>query len=277
MSTLEKWNENWEDIDTDMHGQTGNLAGQQRDVRVNLALMLQSFHGIGNKFLSASMEGTTIAASDTGRMARDNSEHRGWFTYKAVAKMTLDWSGIPKGPLGSVVYIKKDAPATTTCRGSVSSNSEYSVGGNLGGMAGSPMGGINASYSTGTSFSKQISGFKIINNSDDLTMDHTYHLDQFGGREFHDAMSLNHSTIFKHNLYSLDNDQAISNLPIVSQCTWATRKSSFADTLFLEVTVEHWMVNIFAITGIEKFEVQRACWTTTKQFPVDFSMVANPL
>lgn len=176
-----------------------------------------------------SLENSLISS---GKMTDDDDDKRGYFQDRVIVDM---WLEDKHGKKLTSFRRVSDGPSTVNGSSSTSSSVSFSFSSSLsasvGFFGGTPTGnvggGINVGVSESHSFSKSLSDFRAINNSDQYRTSHTYKMSASSGGAYNKAVdlvpkgdSIGFFDAFKGiKLYSPP-DLAVANLPLISQAVW---------------------------------------------------------
>ncbi len=186
----------------------------------------------GYKFIAVSLNGTTVEASSTGKLAINQSDIRGWFTEVAMVAISLSPAGFS---------VEQDAPQTTMGSEVTTSSTSISFNESLGTFGPTPTVNVGAGITMGSSFSRNLADFKVVNISDNSAVHHNYILASSKGAPYDkpdDLLDFSASGQLSGTpLFELP-DIAVANLPIISQAVFVA-DGGVGNTFNLAVTINH--------------------------------------
>lgn len=220
-------------------------------------------------FLSIVLEGGAIAADVTGKMTNNRDDKRGYYTESAQVTMSLE-------DRNASLYA--DGPQTTT--GSSATTSSTAIGVNVGAGTFAAMPTTSASFglTIGSSFTRDLSDFKVQNNSTLQQLVHNYQLATTTGGTYNSANDLPDTSsggYFKGcPLFRLP-DLAVSNLPIMSQGIWIVDSKKAIDTA-VNIHVVHHLVRVEKTFEFSKVKLNIQRYTITRDYRLPIPMGAHP-
>lgn len=193
----------------------------------------------------------------SGKMFWDADDERGFYQDQVDVEMFLSRDGTT--PIDDLPRAS-DAPETVNGSGATSSSVSisFSVSGsaNAGFFGGTPTGGVGGGASLGVSnthsFSKNLSDFKAINNTERYTIRHTYKMAESSGGAYEKAIDLvpkgddiGFVQAFRKIKLHRPPDLAISNLPLISQAAWqATTSREYDEKIHAVIKVTQRVVHV---------------------------------
>ena len=191
----------------------------------------------------ASLEESSITS---GGLLQDRNDRRGWFQDRVEVTMQLE-----KHP---ELHRIADGPKTQNGTAHTSSSVSFSFGesANGGFFGGDPMGGVavNVGVSSSHSFSRDLTEFKVVNNSDIHTIRHEYRMSASSGGAYEhptdivpSADDIGFTDSFRGiHLYSPP-DLAVNNMPLLSQAVWqANHNNPVDESIMLTIQLKQHLV-----------------------------------
>ena len=266
-----------------LKGTDDRFEGQVPEITLQLSVKLECFDGIDSKFLTLSLENSSVAASHTGGMIYDSYTKRGWFTEKVTVYIGVD--GFGNNPI-----LAKDIPLTSTSETTFSTGQTLGVTAGISNKGGEPSFNIGVSSSSTGTVSQTVADFTVANNSGDDEVVHDYNLSSTPNGGYTGPESLvikpSASDFFEYDTISpvTNNDgSAISNLPIASQAVYRTPSGDFNHEVLLRVRVTHYLQCVStthsALTSTVAYytEVNQPVYDLLEDIPVEFSAIRNPI
>ncbi len=228
--------------------------GQTATIRINAQVDVYDFVTIPQKFVSVSLNGSNVAASQSGKLGLDRSDKRGFFTESAIVTVSMS---------DGQFFIEQDSPGTTMGSEATSSTTSIGVNVSAGTFGPTPTTNIGGGVTIGSSFSRNLSDFRVVNNSSNTTLSHTYKLASSTGAPYSVPKDLLDMSVGGQltgvSLFTLP-DIAISNLNLASQAIFLGPISPGSDPA-MTISIEHRLVEVEKT--FEVFEVQYETWDQT--------------
>ncbi|HSV65639.1 MAG TPA: hypothetical protein VLJ59_07010 [Mycobacteriales bacterium] len=216
---------------------TSGLDGQTARIRINAQVDAYIFDKIPNTFVTVSLDGTSVKATDAEKLATDRDDKRGWYTEWVEVQVTLD---------NPDFVVRQDAPQTTMGSGAVSSTTSLSIDASAGTFGPTPTTNVGAGLTIGSSVSHNLTDFKIQNRSTDQLVKHRYKLAQTSGGAYEspgDLVNMSAAGQFQGSpLFTLP-DLAITNLPVLTTVIFMSTSPQQQD-VNLSITVTHHLAQV---------------------------------
>jgi hypothetical protein len=227
--------------------------GQTAAVRINAQVDVYDFATIPKKFISVSLAGSNVAASTSGNLGIDRDDKRGFFTESAVVSMALS---------GSRFAIEQDSPSTTMGQEATTSTTSIGVNVSAGTFGDTPTTNVGGGVTIGSSFSRNLTDFRVVNNSDDHRLLHRYLLAASSGGSYDEPKDLLDMSVGGQFtgacLFKLP-PISVSNLPLASQAIFIADADPDETSLQLSVSVQHNLREVEKT--FELFVVKVDTWT----------------
>jgi hypothetical protein len=189
----------------------------------------------------ASLENTQISSGD---MFVDKDDQRGYYQDKITVQLLINE---PDGSQSTRFTRVSDGPETANGTSSTSSSVSFSFSGsaNVGFFGPTPTAGAGVSVgsSVSHSFARNLTDFRVANNSDNHTVSHDYIMSASSGGAYAKATDLVPSDLdfvsaFQGIKLYEPPPLALNNLNIISQAAWqADNNDDIAETLTLKIIV----------------------------------------
>jgi len=208
---------------------TAKLDGQTPRIRLNAEIGAYSFSNIPYTFVAVSLKGSTVAASQFGKLVFNRPDLKGWFTEEVIVDMHLT---------DERAVIQQDSPPTTQGVGTVTSSTGLSINENLGTLGPIPTTGVGVGVTIGTSFSASVEDFRTVNDSSNQHVVHSYQLASTSGGAFHspsDLVDTSGAGQFQGTPLLDPPRLSISNLPLLSQVIFLVPLQVQSTVLIIEI------------------------------------------
>lgn len=189
----------------------------------------------------ASLENTQISS---GEMFIDQDDQRGYYQDKITVEMVINE---PDESQSTRFTRVSDGPETANGTSSTSSTVSFSFSdsANVGFFGPTPTGGagVSAGATVSRSFARNLTDFRVANNSDNRTVKHDYIMSASSGGAYDKATDLVPSDLdFISSFQGIKLYEppplALNNLNIISQAAWqADNNDDVAETLTLKIIV----------------------------------------
>lgn len=211
------------------------LDGQTAEIRVNAQVDARSFDTVPHTFVAVTLAGSSVKASKTGEMTFTRDGKRGWYNERTDVRIGLD---------NVDFIIEEDAPPTAMGAAATTSSTALSVNVGAGTFGATPTTNVGAGVTIGSSFTRNLTDFRVENNSDNTEVFHQYFLAASSGGGYGSPESLMDMSaggqLQGGPLFDLP-EVAISNLPILSQVIFRSRVPQKTDTK-LTITITQRLV-----------------------------------
>lgn len=236
--------------------------GQTAAVRLNAQVDVYDFATIPKKFISVSLAGSNVAAATSGSLGTDRDDKRGYFTESAVVTVSLS---------GDRFAIEQDSPSTTMGQEATSSTTSIGVNVSAGTFGDTPTANVGGGVTIGSSFSRNLTDFRVVNNSDDSRLSHRYVLAASSGGKYDepkDLLDLSVGGQFTGACLFKLPPIAVSNLPLASQVIFIGDADAGVDAgeeQTLSISIQHNLreiektFQVFAVT----MDSWARSWTST--------------
>lgn len=238
---------------------TDGLDGQTAEIRINAQVDARTFDTIPHTFVTVSLAGTSVKASKTGEMASTRDGKRGWYNERTDVRIKID---------NADFIIEEDAPPTAMGGAATTSSTALSVNVGAGTFGPTPTTNVGAGATIGSSFSRNLTDFRVENNSGNTEVFHQYFLAASSGGGYGSPESLMDMSVGGQlqgaPLFDLP-EIAISNLPILSQVIFRSRTPQKQDAKVTITVTERlvWCEKTFkffvADFGSKSNEVSHTC------------------
>ena len=185
--------------------------GQVNTIRLNADVQGHQYRNINFNFITVNMDGSTVRGSESGKLAKDQLDIRGWFMEDTEVEITLSD--------GSFTIIQ-DSPQTTMGSTTTTSSTGLSFNESLGTFGPVPVTNLGVGLSIGSSFSRTLSDIAIVNRSSNTCVSHKYRLAASKGASYskpQDLVDMSASGQIQGTPLFEIPDIAISNMPIITQ------------------------------------------------------------
>jgi hypothetical protein len=219
------------------------LEGQTASIRLNAQVDVYQYSTVPQKFLSVNLQGSFVSAGN--KLINNRDDKRGYFTefvdvtiglyHCDDQNQTWDW------------VVEQGSPSTTMGSTATSSSTGLSVNESAGTFGPIPTIGIGAGISIGSTFTKNLSDFKVINRSTNDSAIHRYPLaaskDGTPYAQAIDLVDMSAKGQFSGaTLFHLP-DLAVANLPLISQVIFMINNTKAADPE-LTIHVSHHLMQV---------------------------------
>ncbi len=265
-----------------LKGTDDRFDGQVPEITMQLSVKLECYDGIDSKFMTISLQNSTVAASHTGDMVYDTDTHRGWYTEKVKVYIGVD--GFGNNPV-----LAKDIPTTSSSETTYTTGETLAVSAGASEKGGEPTLTIGVSDSSSSSVSQTVADFTVANNSADDTVTHYYNLSSTPNGLYTGPDSLvikpSATDFFEYDTISAvtnTDGSAISNLPIVSQAIYRTPTGDYNQEVNLRVRITHYLQSVstshstLSSTVSYYTEDNQPVYDLLEDIPVQFSLIRNP-
>lgn len=215
-----------------------------RNSTLNLVMHFKMSHEVdgGATALHVSLEDSTISS---GPLYWDSAESKGYFQDQVIVTMTLEEH--PE------LYRVDDGPQGQNGSAHTSSTVSTTTSVNAGVFGDVATGGGSVSQSDSNTFSRDLSDFAIANRSDSHIISHTYSMTAASGSPYKHPVDL---IKVERTLGIIDGftvsdppTLAVTNLPIISQATWAS-EVPITETVIFDLHVQQHLTHV---TGYNHF------------------------
>lgn len=187
------------------------LEGQTACIQLNAKVDVCSYDGIAHQFIIVSLQGTQVTATQSGSLAHNQSDLRGWFTESVDIKIDMN---------NKDFFRYQDSPGTTLGSESTSSSTGISISEQLGTFGPVPTTGVGGGLVIGSTFSRNLSDIKVVSTSTPTEIHHSYRMASSCGGAYEQPSDLINNTADGQfhgcPLFTLP-DIVVSELPIISQ------------------------------------------------------------
>jgi hypothetical protein len=236
---------------------------QHAALRLNGAATVTNLEDMKRTFISVSLSGSNIAADHRGTMTYDRKDKRGYFCDQVNVRMSLDAPGY---------HVGIDGPQTTVGTVSTTSSAQFQLDVNAGTFGPVPTTGVSAGIAIGSSFSASLADWRVVNNSENTFISHSYHMAASTGglyKEPGDLVDTTPGGQFEGTpLFSVP-DISISNMPLLSTGIFVSDEIE-KDDVRLRVDITGWFV--WVEKTFEFFDVKidsaRQPWTWSYTYPI---------
>jgi hypothetical protein len=259
----EKW------FETDDYSYALPFGDQKGGMRLNVSFELYPYRRNPDapveRFLLASLEGSTVTPAVDGKLTRNQRDIRGWFTEAVDVEMVCG---------GEKVTIRQDAPPTTEETGSHTVSSSISVSFNEGAFGKTPTAGAGVGFSISNSFTENLSDFRIINKSTSSKVSHGLALTMLKGGHRYRWLADLVSDEVSGALLELP-DRAISNLSLVSQALFHAPPQVNGTEKFVVSLTHHlaWLEKTFYFLDVVKKDPHQEARVKVWTFDIPFGAV----
>jgi hypothetical protein len=185
--------------------------GQFCAIRLNADVQAHRRTNIPYNFITINMDGSNFAASEDGKMVKNQSDIRGWFMEEVEVEITLSDPSFT---------LTQDSPSTTMGSSSTTSSTGLSFDEGAGMFGPTPTMNVGVGLSIGWSFSRSLSDIAIVNKSTLNCVSHKYRLASSRGGSYSSPVDLLDRSpagvVQGTPLFEIP-DIAISNMPIITQ------------------------------------------------------------
>jgi hypothetical protein len=204
-------------------------------LRLNGAATVTNLEQMKRTFISISLSGTNVAADHRGIMTYDRKDKRGYFCDQVDVRMSLDAPGY---------HIAVDGPQTTMGSVSTTSSAQLQLDVNAGTFGPVPTTGVSAGIAIGQSFTASLADWRVVNNSENTFISHSYRMAASNGGLYKEPADLVDTTpggqLEGTPLFSVP-DISISNMPLLSTGIFVSDELE-KDDVTLTVSITGWFV-----------------------------------
>jgi len=232
-------------------------------LRLNGSAVVTNLKNMKRTFISVSLEGSNVAASLDGKLIYDKDDKRGYFCDQIDVELSI----------GSPYKIGIDSPQTTMGSESTSTSSQWQLDVNAGTFGPVPTTGVSGGIVIGSSFSKGLQDWKVVNTSTNDVIRHSYRMaasERAAYEQPSDLVDQTASGQFQGcPLYHVP-DISVANMPLLTTGIFVSDRLQDRSRVNLQVKVTGHFVRVektfeFFVVDIETL---RKPWTWQYSVPV---------
>jgi hypothetical protein len=248
------------------HFHEHTIERQTAALRFNAKVTMARFREVPNTFVTVSLQGTNIAADHKGNLTYNQKDIRGYYLHALDVSFKIN---------SDAYHINQDAPVTSMGSGATTSTAQLQVDVNAGTFGPEPTTGVGAGVAIGSSFTQNLSDFRVVNNSEETVVQHTYRMAATRqGKAYdrpEDLADMSVGGQWQGAPLLEVPELAISNLPVISQAIFVSREPEGAD-LVLDVAFKAHFMRVektFEVVVVDlKTDEQTWKWGSSYKLPV---------
>lgn len=224
---------------------TTSVAKQTPSMRLNVDVVAYQYKEIPHKFLTVNLEGSNVMAGD---LTYDADDKKGYYLHQSSVVISVD---------SDEYVLRKDSPGTTIGSSETTSSSQLALNLTTGTFGDVPTTGVSGGITIGTSYTENLSDFRVLNKSNDSVATHLYRMaatrDGSPYNKPEDLVDTSAKGQWEGDPLFGVPEIAISNMPIISQAIYYSRGEKAPD---VTLTVEVEATLMYVEKTFKVFEVQ---------------------